>query len=86
MYWIRGNYRVKDNQGLSVAMWLSTELRLPLQASGTRFFSCLWIRMSSGGVRKGSEVVRILCGASTSKARVELLPKVGTLPCVMTAT
>ncbi|CAM9280650.1 unnamed protein product [Scytosiphon promiscuus] len=32
VYWIRGNLRVKDNQALSVAMWLSTELRLPLQA------------------------------------------------------
>lgn len=33
LYWVRGNYRVRDNLALSVAMWLSTELRMPLQAS-----------------------------------------------------
>ncbi|CAN0484836.1 unnamed protein product [Ectocarpus sp. 12 AP-2014] len=32
LYWVRGNYRVKDNLALSVALWLSTELQLPLQA------------------------------------------------------
>ncbi|CAM9606204.1 unnamed protein product [Ectocarpus sp. 4 AP-2014] len=32
LYWVRGNYRVKDNLSLSVALWLSTELQLPLQA------------------------------------------------------
>ncbi|CAM9202113.1 unnamed protein product [Ectocarpus sp. 13 AM-2016] len=32
LYWARGNYRVKDNLALSVALWLSTELQLPLQA------------------------------------------------------
>ncbi|CAN0173785.1 unnamed protein product, partial [Hapterophycus canaliculatus] len=47
VYWIRGNYRVKDNQGLSVAMWLSSELRLPLQASG-RAGIYGWIRKRSG--------------------------------------
>ncbi|CAN0528817.1 unnamed protein product [Ectocarpus sp. 8 AP-2014] len=34
LYWARGNYRVKDNLALSVALWLSTELQLPLQVSG----------------------------------------------------
>jgi len=33
LYWVRGNYRVKDNLGLSVALWLSTKLQLPLQVS-----------------------------------------------------
>lgn len=33
LYWVRGNYRVRDNLALSVAMWLSTKLRMPLQAS-----------------------------------------------------
>lgn len=33
LYWVRGNYRVRDNLALSAAMWLSTQLRMPLQAS-----------------------------------------------------
>ncbi|CAM9880264.1 unnamed protein product, partial [Ectocarpus fasciculatus] len=32
LYWVRGNYRIKDNLALSMALWLSTELQLPLQA------------------------------------------------------
>eukprot|EP00752_Nemacystus_decipiens_P011208 g9960.t1 len=32
LYWVRGNYRVKDNLGLSVAFWLSAQTQLPLQA------------------------------------------------------
>lgn len=35
LYWVRGNYRVRDNLALSVAMWLSTKLRMPLQASAS---------------------------------------------------
>lgn len=32
LYWVRGSFRVRDNLALSVAMWLSRELRMPLQA------------------------------------------------------
>lgn len=35
LYWVRGNYRVHDNLALSAAMWLSTKLRMPLQASAS---------------------------------------------------
>lgn len=35
LYWVRGNYRVKDNLGLSVALWLSAQTQLPLQVSET---------------------------------------------------
>lgn len=32
LYWVRGCFRVRDNFALSVAMWLSRELQMPLHA------------------------------------------------------
>lgn len=36
LFWVRGSFRVRDNLALSVAMWLSTQLRMPLQVGCSR--------------------------------------------------